>query len=211
MITNPILIARHYVIDSWRRFAADILGALPWDILFFGNGGPSVGIDERLGVFSSTRLQSMRLANCFKLARLLRLVAFVQNFQKTEYRSAVLFFLMLLFAIAAHWLACIFHLIAIVERPNLPTKYSWLDHLAEKYEMPYRRLLENDPSRVTLCALVANDTLSGPDLKSKYLTALFFAMTSLTSVGFGNVAAVGTLERHTFTLHFAFCYAEHQW
>ena len=150
MITNPILIARHYVIDSWRRFAADILGALPWDILFFGNGGPSVGIDENVEVFSSTRLQSMRLANCFKLARLLRLVAFVQNFQKTEYRSAVLFFLMLLFAIAAHWLACIFHLIAIVERPNLPTKYSWLDHLAEKYEMPYRRLLENDPSRVTL-------------------------------------------------------------
>ena len=38
--------------------------------------------------------------------------------------------------------------------------------------------------------LVVNDTLSGPDLKSKYLTALFFAMTSLTSVGFGNVAAV---------------------
>ena len=38
--------------------------------------------------------------------------------------------------------------------------------------------------------LVANDTLSGPDTKSKYLTALFFAMTSLTSVGFGNVAAV---------------------
>ena len=88
----------------------------------------------------------MRLANCFKLARLLRLVAFVQNFQKTEYRSAVLFFLMLLFAIAAHWLACIFHLIAIVERPNLPTKYSWLDHLAEKYDMPYRRLSENDSS-----------------------------------------------------------------
>jgi potassium voltage-gated channel Eag-related subfamily H member 8 len=81
----------------------------------------------------------MRLANCFKLARLLRLVAFVQNFQKTEYRSAVLFFLMLLFAIAAHWLACIFHLIAILERPNLQVKYSWLDHLAEKYKMPYRK------------------------------------------------------------------------
>ncbi len=38
--------------------------------------------------------------------------------------------------------------------------------------------------------LVANDTLSGPDTKSKYLTALFFATTSLTSVGFGNVSPV---------------------
>ncbi|CAF3402574.1 unnamed protein product [Rotaria sp. Silwood1] len=157
VITNPILIAKHFVIDSWRRFGADILGALPWDILFFGNGSHS----------------TMRLANCFKLARLLRLVAFVRNFQKTEYRSAVLFLLMLLFAIAAHWFACIFHFIAILERPNLQVKYSWLDHLADKYKMPY----------------LANDTLSGPDTKSKYLTALFFAMTSLTSVGFGNVAA----------------------
>src|SRR5579871_3569914 len=86
-------------------------------------------------------LKSMRLANCFKLARLLRLVAFLRNFQKTEYRSAVLCFLMLLFAIAAHWLACIFHFIAILERPNLHVKYSWLDHLADKYKMPYRMFI----------------------------------------------------------------------
>jgi hypothetical protein len=138
------------------------------------------------------------LANFFKLARILRLVAFVRNFQKTEYRSAVLFLLMLLFAIAAHWLACIFHFIAILERPNLQVKYSWLDHLADKYKMPYRMLIPIKACRarrrrgpISLSALVSNDTLSGPDLKSKYLTALFFAMTSLTSVGFGNVAAVG--------------------
>jgi hypothetical protein len=42
VVTNPILIAKHFVIDSWRRFGADILGALPWDILFFGNGSHSV-------------------------------------------------------------------------------------------------------------------------------------------------------------------------
>ena len=42
VITDPILIAKHFVIDSWRRFGADVLGALPWDILFFGNGSHSV-------------------------------------------------------------------------------------------------------------------------------------------------------------------------
>lgn len=42
VVTNPILIAKHFVIDSWRRFGADVLGALPWDILFFGNGSHSV-------------------------------------------------------------------------------------------------------------------------------------------------------------------------
>ena len=85
----------------------------------------------------------MRLVNYFKLARLLRLIAFVRNFQKTEYRSIVLFLLMLLFTIAARWLAYIFHFIAILERPNLQVKYSWLDHLADKYKMPYRMLILN--------------------------------------------------------------------
>ncbi|CAF2722959.1 unnamed protein product [Rotaria sp. Silwood2] len=42
VITNPILIAERFVIDSWRRFGADILDALPWDIVFFGNGSHSV-------------------------------------------------------------------------------------------------------------------------------------------------------------------------
>jgi hypothetical protein len=43
---------------------------------------------------------------------------------------------------------------------------------AEKYNMPYKE----------------NNSESGPDLKSKYITALFFTLTSLTSVGFGNVS-----------------------
>ena len=42
VITNPILIAKHFVTDSWRCFGADILSALSWDILFFGNGNHSV-------------------------------------------------------------------------------------------------------------------------------------------------------------------------
>ena len=35
---------------------------------------------------------------------------------------------------------------------------------------------------------LANDTTSGPDIKSRYITAMYFTMTTLTSIGFGNVA-----------------------
>ena len=35
---------------------------------------------------------------------------------------------------------------------------------------------------------IANDTTSGPDIKSRYITAMYFTMTTLTSIGFGNVA-----------------------
>ena len=50
---------------------------------------------------------------------------------------------MLLSATAAHWLACRSHFIVILERPNLQVKYSWLNHLADKYKMPYRMLILN--------------------------------------------------------------------
>ena len=50
---------------------------------------------------------------------------------------------MLLFQGAAHWLACRSHFIVILERPNLQVKYSWLNHLADKYKMPYRMLILN--------------------------------------------------------------------
>ena len=50
---------------------------------------------------------------------------------------------MLLFPSAAHWLARIFHFIAILERPNLQVKCSWLNHLADKYKMSYRMLILN--------------------------------------------------------------------
>ena len=84
----------------------------------------------------------------------------------------MLLLLMAVFGLVGHWLACVFYVIAYIERPTLPDpKYSWLDHLAEKYNMPFR----DDNSE------------SGPDMLSKYITALFFTLTSLTSVGFGNV------------------------
>ena len=39
---------------------------------------------------------------------------------------------------------------------------------------------------------MANDTTSGPNLRSKYITALYFTFTILSSVGFGNVAPFGS-------------------
>lgn len=92
----------------------------------------------------------------------------------------MLLLLMAVFGLVGHWLACVFYVIAYIERPTLPEpKYSWLDHLAEKYNMPFR----DDNSE------------SGPDLLSKYITALFFTLTSLTSVGFGNVSPTTNWEK----------------
>ena len=42
---------------------------------------------------------------------------------------------------------------------------------------------------------IEGDPESGPDERSRYVTALYFAITMLASVGFGNVAPATDLEK----------------
>lgn len=90
----------------------------------------------------------------------------------SEYGAAVLMLLMCIFALIAHWLACIWYAIGNVEKPYLQHKIGWLDNLAVSIGKRYNY---SDPS-------------SGPSIKDKYVTALYFTFSSLTSVGFGNVS-----------------------
>ena len=115
--------------------------------------------------------QTTTLIGLLKTARLLRLVRVARKLDRySEYGAAVLLLLMATFALIAHWLACIWYAIGNVERPSLDIKIGWLDELANKTHQPY-----------------VNQT-GGPTIKSKYITALYFTFSSLTSVGFGNVS-----------------------
>ena len=77
------------------------------------------------------------------------------------------------FALIAHWLACVWYAIGNIERQSENGRsLGWLYILGIQTEMPYD-----------------NTTDSGPDPQTKYLTALYFTLSSLTSVGFGNVSA----------------------
>lgn len=89
----------------------------------------------------------------------------------SEYGAAVLFLLMCTFALIAHWLACIWYAIGNVEM-NGQSRIGWLYSLADQLGKPYNL---SRPG-------------SGPSIKDKYVTALYFTFSSLTSVGFGNVS-----------------------
>lgn len=117
--------------------------------------------------------QTTTLIGLLKTARLLRLVRVARKLDRySEYGAAVLMLLMCIFALIAHWLACIWYAIGNVERPYLTDKIGWLDSLGTQIGKRY-----ND-----------SDSSSGPSIKDKYVTALYFTFSSLTSVGFGNVS-----------------------
>ncbi|XP_039862550.1 potassium voltage-gated channel subfamily H member 6 [Simochromis diagramma] len=122
-------------------------------------------------IFRSSSDEMATLTSLLKTARLLRLVRVARKLDRySEYGAAVLFLLMCTFVLIAHWLACMWYAIGFVERPY--TETGWLDNLAEQLGKAYNE----------------TDSSSGPSVKDKYVTALYFTLSSLTSVGFGNVS-----------------------
>ncbi|XP_029106096.1 potassium voltage-gated channel subfamily H member 6-like [Scleropages formosus] len=160
VVSHPARIAQHYF-KGW--FLIDIVAAIPFDLLIFRSG--------------SDEPQTTTLIGLLKTARLLRLVRVARKLDRySEYGAAVLFLLMCTFALIAHWLACIWYAIGNVERHGSARvggmKIGWLDNLADQIGKHY-----ND-----------SNSASGPSIKDKYVTALYFTFSSLTSVGFGNVS-----------------------
>ncbi|XP_059834536.1 potassium voltage-gated channel subfamily H member 2-like isoform X3 [Hypanus sabinus] len=135
-------------------------------------------------IFRSGSEETTTLIGLLKTARLLRLVRVARKLDRySEYGAAVLFLLMCTFALIAHWLACIWYAIGNVERTFLQPRIGWLDSLGEQIGKQYHE----------------NDTSSGPTIKDKYVTALYFTFSSLTSVGFGNVSP-NTNSEKIFTI-----------
>ena len=69
----------------------------------------------------------------------------------------------------------------------LGLRITWLDELARISGQPYdcSFVIKSNATR-----LLDQTCTGGPNLRSKYITALYFTFSSLTSVGFGNVRAI---------------------
>ncbi|CAF0829546.1 unnamed protein product [Adineta steineri] len=170
LVTRASKIAKHYL-KGW--FLIDVTAAIPFDILFSllqTNGGG----------------ESTTLMGLLKTARLLRLVRIARKLDRySEYGLGVLILLTATFALIAHWLACIWYAIGRLERNNHESRITWLDELARISGQPYNCSSVINQNGTNLIEKIC---FGGPNLRSKYITALYFTFSSLTSVGFGNVS-----------------------
>ncbi len=87
----------------------------------------------------------------------------------------MLVLLILVFILFAHWFACIWYSIGSAELQS-QVEYGWLSEL----------------SRVIYNKQNATDDLSK---SMNYLTAMYFTLSCMTGVGFGNVAATTQTEK----------------
>ncbi|XP_053219743.1 potassium voltage-gated channel subfamily H member 4 [Podarcis raffonei] len=152
-------ICLHYV-ATW--FFVDLIAALPFDLLYAFN------------------VPVTYLVHLLKTVRLLRLLRLLQKLDRySQYSAMVLTLLMSMFALLAHWMACIWYVIGRQES-NDPVTWDigWLHELGKRIEAPY-----------------INSSVGGPSIRSAYIASLYFTLSSLTSVGFGNVCANTDAEK----------------
>ncbi|TDG97946.1 hypothetical protein EPR50_G00213500 [Perca flavescens] len=119
------------------------------------------------------------LVHLLKTVRLLRLFRLLQKLDRySQYSSLVLTILMSVFAVLGHWMACIWYIIGRQDMVDTNFEVGWLYDLGRRLETPY-----------------INKTAGGPTTRSAYLASLYFTLSSLTSVGFGNVCANTDAEK----------------
>ncbi|XP_048526223.1 potassium voltage-gated channel protein eag isoform X5 [Dendroctonus ponderosae] len=169
VVSDPKVIRMNYL-KSW--FIIDLLSCLPYDVFnAFDHDEDGIG----------------SLFSALKVVRLLRLGRVVRKLDRyLEYGAAMLILLLCFYMLVAHWLACIWYSIGRSDADN-GVQYSWLWKLANITQSPYSYVWPNDSSTPEL--------INGPSRKTMYVTALYFTMTCMTSVGFGNVAAETDNER----------------
>ncbi|XP_051850411.1 potassium voltage-gated channel subfamily H member 4 isoform X5 [Antechinus flavipes] len=162
VVSAPRSIGLHYL-ATW--FFIDLIAALPFDLLY---------------AFNITVTSLVHLLKTVRLLRLLRLLQKLDRY--SQYSAMVLTLLMSVFALLAHWMACIWYVIGRKEmEANDPLVWDigWLHELGKRLESPY----------------VNGSAMGGPSRRSAYIAALYFTLSSLTSVGFGNVCANTDAEK----------------
>ncbi|XP_069552725.1 voltage-gated delayed rectifier potassium channel KCNH5-like [Brachyistius frenatus] len=195
VISDAKLIRMNYM-KTW--FVIDLLSCLPYDIInafehvdedVLTHASPVSHLHESSNFHrNTTRIEDSgfpglsSLFSSLKVIRLLRLGRVARKLDHyLEYGAAVLVLLVCVFGLVAHWLACIWYSIGdhevIDEATNTIKTDSWLCQLALSMGTPYR-----------YNASGTGQWEGGPNKETLYISSLYFTMTSLTTIGFGNIA-----------------------
>ncbi|CAL8393980.1 unnamed protein product [Gadus morhua 'NCC'] len=191
VISDARSIRMNYL-KTW--FMIDLLSCLPYDIInAFEQGEEPEYMNVNASATSPSPRNSTRpedsmlpglssLFSSLKVIRLLRLGRVARKLDHyLEYGAAVLVLLVCVFGLVAHWLACIWYSIGdheVIDHDTHAIKTdSWLYQLALSMGTPYRYNVTG-----------SGRWEGGPNKETLYISSLYFTMTSLTTIGFGNIA-----------------------
>ena len=165
IVENRWMIAKEYL-KSW--FIIDLVAILPFDVIFKSAGANSVDM---------IRLARMgRMYKMIKMAKILRVLKIIkQRSQLLKYLSEFLkiglgferlFFFAIIFFVLCHILTCIWIITPSLVPDDLEEGIeSWMDPFQDK------------------------------DKGELYLTSMYYTVTTMTTVGYGDISGTNALER----------------
>uniref|UniRef100_A0AAV2JSK0 Ion transport domain-containing protein n=1 Tax=Knipowitschia caucasica TaxID=637954 RepID=A0AAV2JSK0_KNICA len=124
---------------------------------------------DLLHIFNIHVIDMMHLMKTVRLVRLVRLIKKLEKYSANS--TLVLSILMFSFTLIAHWAACVWYEIGLFDLGTSHWHAGWLAQMAERLERPY----------------MANRT-GGLSEADAYTGALYFTVSSMTTVGFGNIS-----------------------
>ena len=179
IVDQPRAIAANYVVSPW--FTIDFLSTFPFDLVFNailddGGGGGSVDVCRGGGSgFSAVKLlRTVRLVRLAKVMRVLKLQRMLRSLQRTLHANPAVMQLVIIFAFIlffTHLMGCMwFFTTKIDEENNWALAYPrYVDQLTEK----------------AICWPMAY----------KYLAAIYWAFTTISTIGYGDITPVNGIEQ----------------
>ncbi|KAF7261198.1 hypothetical protein EG68_01688 [Paragonimus skrjabini miyazakii] len=166
VISDPHLIRLNYL-KGW--FLVDLISCLPYGLLNLINSKDNPNVTS--------------LLNALKIARLLRLWRVLRKLdQYLQYVATILLIMIFCFILLAHWLACVWYMVGISDIQQ-KVYHGWILHLMN----------ETVGRQNWSTAAQIDEQL--PPQSMLYMTSLYFTLSLITSIGFGNVAANTTSEK----------------
>lgn len=161
VISDATVIRINYL-KGW--FIVDLLSCLPYDV--FNAFQPE-----------ATQSTISSLFSALKVVRLLRIGRVTRKLdQYLEYMAASLFLMIFGFVLLAHWLACIWYSIGMSDLENF-IHYGWIPRLSSDIGLTSKNYSLFDAKNISVSRSMT------------YITALYYTLSLITSIGFGNVSA----------------------
>jgi hypothetical protein len=192
--TNHIFVLRILFIQTW--FLLDVISGIPFpliEIIITAAGG---GGDGEEGGSSFNAIKSLKILRFFKLGRLLKLEKILSNLDRETLDNLADFLqrgstksgmviarLTLAMAYACHLMACVFVFIGKVG-DKADVENDWLDFLDVDGHGPYS----------SIDTTGRGDSGDGA-VYTIYISSFYFCLTTMTSVGYGDILPVNNLER----------------